>query len=279
MVTQLGSSRISAAAAPEEANAAAAALLGDSPEPFTPVIMPEPVSGLVTLPGGVMLPEGGRVVEAEVRELTGADEEALSKSDGGTNFGRFIQITLQRGTLRIGDWEPPDRSLLDSLLLGDRDTLLLAIRKATYGNEMPHTARCLACGEVLDIVLDLNTDIPMKELENPENRRFTVPLRRGVAVVRLPTGADQNVVLNMKGKTVPEMNTELLSRCVIEINGEPVASRPEPVRALGMADRQTLLTFFTDTQPGPKYEGVKVPCASCERDVPLNIDLADLFRG
>lgn len=269
---------VSSAENPEQAAQVAQDLLSDKPrDDFEPIVLQPPPDATVTLPGGLLEPDGSIITDAEVRELTGADEEALSKADAGRKLDRFIEVTLTRAVVRVGHYEPPSKDVLGALLIGDRDMLMLAIRKATYGNNVDYSTRCPECQEVLDIVLDVDDDIPIRKLENPEQRRFEVPLRKGgAATVRLPVGEDQNAVLT-SNKNVAETNTLLLSRCLIAVNGVPVTGGS--ARSLGMADRKAILDFFIDQQPGPRFEEVKAACPMCEKDVPLMLDWADLFRG
>lgn len=252
---------------------------GIEPDEENPNLISRPPECQVSLPGGLVTVEGDLVQDAEVRELTGADEEALAKADIAKSPGRFVAVLLKRGVARLGDEEPPSPTTLDALLIGDRDTLILAIRRATYGDTLDFSTRCMFCMEGLDMEIDLANEVPIKPMEDPAKRQFEVELRRGrVAVVELPVGADQIHVLAMVNKTVPEMNTMMISRCLKSLDGMPMMGL-EAARSLGMADRQTILDFLGENQPGPKYEEVKAQCPACERDVPLRIDLADLFRG
>lgn len=246
----------------------------------SPLLMPRPPSNnTVTLYGGLMTSPDEVVREAEVRELTGADEEALARQDSTKNLGRFMTTLLKCGVVRIGDKEPPDKASLDSLLIGDRDLLMYHIRLATYGSEMEFGTQCVFCTESLDVVLDLEKDVPMRDMEEPDRRAYEVELRNGrKAVVNLPCGGDQELVLGLTNKSVPEMNTILLGRCLLSIDGVPAIGN-SAARNLGMADRKLILDFIANAQPGPRYEEVKVPCPACEREVPLRIGLADLFRG
>lgn len=274
--------RISAAENPAAAQAVAEAFLSAeaavADEPFEPVFIQRPPDCSVVLPGGLLDMDGNVVTDAEVWELTGEDEEALAKADATKNIGRFISTLLKRGVVRIGEEEPVSKGTLDSLLIGDRDMLLLAIRKATYGHEMEYGTRCPYCFEQLEAVIDLNTDVPIKKMDEPKHS-YEVPLRNDKkAVVRLAQGEDQDKILSLVGKSVPEMNTALLGSCVLTIDGNPTQGAAS-VRALGMQDRKTLLDFITAEQPGPKYEEVKINCPACEREVSLDIDLGVLFRG
>lgn len=271
---------ISAFDDPTLASEAARSLLdnGDRREDDAPVVIDQPPDCSVTLPGGLVTVTNDVITDAEVRELTGADEEALSKADAMRNPARYVQTILGRAVVRIGDHEPPNKDVLSALLIGDRNMLLLGIRRATYGPTMDLSVDCPACEEGLDIEVDLHNDIPIRTMEDPTQRTFTVELRKGrQARVSLPCGGDQDAVLADGKRTVSEMNTLMLSRCVQEIDGQPVMG-PAAVRNLGLADRRAILDFLADTQPGPRLEEVSEECPSCGRNVPVPIDLFGLFR-
>lgn len=270
---------------PEAASALAASILSEDdkdsgpPTVAVPFIQPPPES-IFKLPGGGLLDSDGIMHdEIEVRELTGADEEALSKAEITKSMARYMNLIVKRGLVRIGEHDAPSDKLLGELLIGDREMILLAIRRATYGDTMELTMICPNCGAAVDANYDLASEIPIRSLADPFQRRIDVTLRNGrVAVVRLPTAADQDALLGLQNKTRAEANTVLLSRCLHSIDGLPAASMGV-AQGLGIKDRRIILDGLTDVQPGPKYGEVMVECPGCGSESPSVISLLDLFRG
>jgi hypothetical protein len=266
---------VSALEEPEKAAeiaAAAFSMPNDVPEP-------EPLpDGSVTLPGGYRDMDGTIYTEAVVRELNGADEEMLAKPEVVKNLGRFTQLLLQRGVTRIGPYENPDNNKLGSLLLGDRDMLLLAIRCMTYDTTLEMEVGCPACGESLTVKHDLKTEIPIKTMEDPNERDFVMQLRDGSEVkCLLAVGSDQEAILSGSiTKNTAELSSMLLARCVMTLEGKPLGL--EGVRRLGIKDRRTLLEEITGRQPGPQYNKIDLTCAACAKEFPMRVDLLDLFR-
>lgn len=279
---------VSSSESPEAAAHLAQSILQDASEDTTkeetgtvsiPFITPPPDT-LVRLPGGGILdPHGGINDEAEVRELTGADEEILSKAEATKSMARYVQMLVKRGTVRIGSYEKLTDDLLSELLIGDREALILAIRRATYGDELKLTVVCPACTSSVEVTYDLATEIPTTTLEDPTQRVLEVSLRKGgVARVRIPTCEDQDAVFSVTNKTLSEMNSMLMARCLVTINGQPAQGR-ESVLALGIMDRQKIVEVMNGAQPGPKYNEVQIECPSCGAESPLRVRLLDLFRG
>lgn len=245
-----------------------------------------PPDDLVTLPGGLM--RNGKLIKtAMVRELTGEDEEALARvvSAQPLNPFHFIDRLIKRGTVRIGD-EPPSETekLLPQLLVGDREYLILGIRKATYGNDIEiENWKCPLCGDEATLVMTLD-DIPVTKLKNSaEDIEFDVKLRKGVvARVRLASGEDQVAIFEKENLTQAERETVLLSRCIIKLT-QPDGTEinfdafPSMAQKLGVSDRHKILIKLRDGQPGPKYDQIEYKCGACGEGVNVSVGLGDLF--
>ena len=234
-----------------------------------------PSNSEVILPGGFIAKDGSVIKFAEVRELNGIDEEAISKAG---SVGRALAAMLQRGVVSIGT-SPADKNDIDSLLSGDRDALLLGIRRVTFGDTVDFEFPCPHCKTDLDVVVDLNEDIPVVELDDPlQGRTFTyVSKKHGAIVVGLPTGAVQKKLVENSDKTVSELNTILLAGCIKTINGSASLGASSAL-ALGMVDREAIVAEIVKNNPGPRLGEVKTTCEACGEDIPMPLSLADLFR-
>lgn len=233
--------------------------------------------------GAVKLAQGLRVGEhtyfdAEVKELTGEDEEYITRAVLGGDFARLSQAVLERGVLSIGTVFPTPAQL-DELLIGDREELLLGIRIATYGNELKMKVICAHCQVESDIIVDLAAEIEHVPLKWDSNVwMHKVKLHKlGEATVRITTGADQRAIAGLENKTTSELNTELLSRLVLDIGGVPVKGSKEKMKSLPIRDRETLLEFIIENQPGPDYGKLKNECTVCGRETLLGLAAERLF--
>jgi hypothetical protein len=235
-----------------------------------PVALPPETE--VELPGGLLDPFNGLISVAEVRELTGVDEEAVSKI---ADPAKSLLAILERATVKIGE-EKASKELIDSLFAGDREMLLLAIRKVTFGNEIKlGPGLCPHCEEEQIFKIDLSKDVEIKKLEG--DSEFTVQCKVGLVRATLPKGSTQKAIVESTNRTAAELDTIMLKNCVLSINGQDVIN-PEVVRNLGMLDRRTILKEISDRNPGPQLGALKKECQSCGQEVPLPLSLADLFR-
>lgn len=264
-----------------DANAAVEKFLHGGDTPTAPVLeSPEP--GFFRLPGGFTRGGAGAdvVYDAEVRELTGADEEYLDRVKRGKPE-KFMEGLIERGLVSIGD-QPASKDSIGLLLTGDAERVLLEIRRATYGDTLEYEElTCPHCKERFALTLTLD-DIPVKSLEKSEDRNFEVSLRRGgVAKVHLPRLADLPTL--SAEATDAEVNTAMLANVIdtIERDGRTtyIAGAVDEVRALGIADRKAILNELSNRNIGPDLQAVTFTHDVCQKEVPFPLTAGDLFPG
>jgi hypothetical protein len=229
---------------------------------------------LVLLPGGHINSAGEVIKTAEVRELNGKDEELVNKSP---NLTKAFNVVLERAVVSIGD-EKVTPELLDKMLVGDRDALLLGIYKATFGPTAELSVYCSGCSDIKDVEVDVDRDIEVRKLSNPiADREFTVQGKNNTYLVTLPTGTTQKELINNSDKTVAELNTILLEQTVLEINEQPVISKLQ-IQNMGIADRRKIGDELAKRTSGPQFNEVSITCPDCEGKVVVPINLGALFR-
>lgn len=260
-------------------NAASAAALTDD----FPDIRDVPET-YVELPVGIYI-EDELVTYAEVKELNGRDEEEIAKSQRANGL-RFLQAVVRQGLVRLGDHEVSgDKNLIKRLSLADRDTVLLAISKATFGDELEYqNYPCPECKELMDVNYAID-EIPVKKVDTPGKNKFEVDLRKGKAVLRLPNVADEEKAFNnLASTTDKERDTIFLTNCVLSlVDGKTgvvlnVNGNKEHILNLGVKDRATILTKMNSLAPGPQLSGVKVD-HECGAEVTLPLTPDHLFPG
>lgn len=237
-------------------------------------------SVLANLQRGLIDPTTGTwYTDAEVREMTGADEEYLASLEAqeSITYAEYMSSLLRRAVVRVGAIDitkTPDA--LDGLTIGDRDILFLTIVKATYGVEKTFQADCGSCGKSNDVTMNLDEDFPVIEPSINLRDPITVVLKSGSVVrLRVPTIAD-NTAVAKAGKSIAEQNTMMLSRCAVWGEDKP-SNIVEWARNLNYADRNKLVKTLLNVTAGPKIGEVNVPCAHCKSDLTIRLDWISLL--
>lgn len=273
----MANNSINAAENPALANQLAQqAMTGAAPiEETKSITLLPPTDGVVTLPGGYLTGLGEVYTTAEVRELNGLDEEVISRQP---TIGKALTTILSRAVVSIGN-EPATEAMIDNLLSGDADALMLGIYKATFGSTVILNGYDSEAAAAKQVEIDLNKDLTIKSLLNPvEDRVFTVKGKKASYTVKLPSRKTQKEMIYNADKTAGELNTILLEGCVIEIDGRAVLSKAQ-VQAIGIADRKTIIEAITSRNPGPQFGSIQVDCEDCaggKVDVPIS--LGAIFR-
>jgi len=166
--------------------------------------------GVCNLPGGLVL--GDRTLaRAELRPLTGREEEWVTQH-AATPSAHLASKLLSACFVRLED-EPVNSEIIGKLLVGDRDYLMLQLRRMTLGDRFAAVFSCPACRCAMDVEF-LAQDILVES--RPQN---AATYTWGEVKYRLPNGADQEAVADLPASEAVEA---LLARCVIE--GAPLSA-------------------------------------------------------
>ena len=244
-----------------------------------PLIPPAEATKL-TLPLGLYV-NGVHKKAAQLRELTGVDEELLAKTK---DPGDYFDLVIALGTTSIDDFDLEKLAVVErqawlrSLLLGERDQLFLSIARASFGDTREITFTCSVCTEKQEVTLILSEDFKPKEVNlDGETWEFTTS-KGDVLIYRLVTGDDQREAFNRKGATIAEQNSVILSRCILKLNNGLVVDPMGYVRSLSIKDRGVLLDILVDKQPSINL-GVTTNCAVCGEEQTLPLGWGDIFRN
>jgi len=241
----------------------------------------------VVLPAGVM--DGDKVVTtADIIPMTGMTRKDIARADVRRDATRVTDVILQSCVKALGSVKI-DRRTFTEMLLGDREFLLLQIRKISKGDDVRFSMSCGTCEEPFHGTFSITNDVPVypmpKDVEVVQDgqgrpqRVFKVQSEEyGVeAVFRFPTGADQAVIAkSMRANPVASVYT-LLGRCLISFNG---ASQMEveanlfenlPLPALDFIQSE-----FYSHQPGPDFSE-PVRCPNCGAENQMVFQSADFF--
>lgn len=211
-------------------------------------------SVVATVPGGCWA-NGACCREVRLRELTGEDQTFLMEEGRSLLPAQWTTEVLARCVTGLGSGEPVTRETVRSLTVGDREALLLHLRRLTAGDRLQCVLACPSpdCGEKLDLELKTADLLLPSYGDSPERHETWV--RDGEAAYRvsfrLPTGTDQEAAAALARADLSAAVDLLLHRCVESVFSAagvpseefPAALREQLPARMAELDAQAELTL------------------------------------
>jgi len=216
----------------------------------------------IILPGGLPL-NGSIERSARFRPLTGRIEQALAELVLGPNRPGDVTAVLGAALDSIGS-QPADTGQVADLCVADRQYLMLRLSAMIEGEQMWLKVSCAHCGAPFDVDIR-RCDLPVKPA-GPGFPQITVRLNGWTMDVRVPTGADQEVV---GGHPEEEALRLLLERCICSVNGEP--AKTDVVDRLSESDIRAIDLALDDASPAV-CDQLLVSCPECGQDQYAQLD-------
>ena len=233
--------------------------------------MEVPVEAVPLPSQGLIYPEGTSIHQCETVEIKAmtAREEDILTSRALIKRGTVISELLRSCLI--------DKSIdVDSMISGDRNALMTAIRITGYGSDYEVEVTCPDCGESSKQSFNL-AELPIKRLEiepveEGSNRfTFTLPVSKKNVVFRFLTGADeQNIAVEQDrkkkknlGGDVDSLVTNRLLYSIVSVGDISDRSKISMfVRNMPARDSRMLRKFMDDNEPGVEMKAW-MECSSC----------------
>lgn len=157
----------------------------------------------------------------EIKEMTTKEEEILmneSLIQQGLMVDRLIESVVNNKQISA-----------DSLLVGDKNAIIIAMRIEGYGKEYEISVPCPSCGNYNEKEVDLSAIKPVEpetEIEINEKGTFTttLPKTKAVVEIRLLTGKDEKIISETNAKTkkygLQRPIATQYSRMIVSVNNE-----------------------------------------------------------
>ena len=177
----------------------------------------------IRLPGGFWL-DGTCHQEAVLRFLNGDDEAFLLETGGSLLLAQRTTALLARCLMRLGPMDRVTTEAVASLTAGDREALLLNLRRLTLGDRLQGVLSCPdpGCGEKMDLDLKVS-DLLLPPYQHAREQYETTIAENGnnySVRFRLPTGADQEMVAASAYSDPQAAADLLLHRCLERVAAE-----------------------------------------------------------
>jgi len=241
----------------------------------------------VELPSqGIFYPPGHPLHQqatVEIRYMTAKEEDILTSRSllkAGVALDRMLQNILVDKNLNV-----------NSLLVGDKNALLVAARRTGYGPEYETTVTCPACTTTVEHAFDISDPPTNEYLKNAEDWGISVstngtlsielPMSRVVVGCRLLTGEDETRLLKeserkAKRKMDSSTTTDTFRAFIVSVNGDENPFAIESyIQAMPARDARHLRTIYNSLVPNIDLTQA-FECTQCgheaEMEVPLGVD-------
>lgn len=211
-----------------------------------------------------------------LREMTGADEEYVNRADIKSNGAKISTALLSRCVTSVGtltrksvgsakEWE----NIFKTMLVGDRDKILLELRRISIGEtiEVSHTCPNPECKAKLKTELSID-ELEIKEFDGLYEIPFELPKgyrdKKGVlhkkGIMRRPNGLDGELLTPLAKNNIAKAETTLLTRICKFEDGAYIDE--SVMSSLSIKDRNYLQSVLNEHQFGVDMT-VDVMCDHC----------------
>jgi hypothetical protein len=208
----------------------------------------------------IILPHGFSVNGELRRELgvrpVGAEDDAFLVESSGTLPAHRVNALLSRCIRPTDAWPFDPGTIVRSLVAGDREALLLHLRRVTLGDDFVGLFRCAApaCAEPLELALRASDLLLPPYPETAERYARTVE-HDGVSYdvsFRLPTAGDLEDVVDVAGTDTDVATRGMLRRCLervayagrmLDVTALPQPAGDRIAAAMAALDPQAIIEF------------------------------------
>jgi len=219
----------------------------------------------------------------EIKFMTAKEEDILSSRSllkEGVALDRMLQNILVEKAINVA-----------SLLVGDKNALLVAARRTGYGPEYETKVTCPACGNTDEFSFDISEppthnyqekmEVYKVTLNEANNLMITLPMTRAIVECRLLNGKDEQRIFKeaerkAKKKIDTGSTTDAFRSYIVSVNGESSPFTIESfIQAMPARDSRILRRAYTSCIPNIDLEQ-EYECTDCgyesEMEVPLGVD-------
>lgn len=237
----------------------------------------------VLLPGGLWA-DGVRHQQAGLRPLNGDDEAFLLDTNGVLLPAEQTTALIARCLVRLGSLDLTTRepeALVRSMTVGDREALLLHLRRLTTGERLQCVLQCPDpnCGEQMDLELRVSDLLlpPYAETQPEYEAVLSENGMRSHVRFRLPTGADQEAAGSLARTDSQAAADLLLRRCLLQlVVGGGCAATVTSETDLPDLVRRELPALLAKHDPQAELL-LRLNCSVCDRAFTALFDAAAYF--
>jgi len=227
----------------------------------------------VAIPGGIWdrgVPECDRPHrELMLRPVAPEDEVFVLDSHD--------MVPSTRATALLARCLEGGRETAEALTAGDREAMLLQLRRLSIGEHVPCVLQCPVetCSEPMEFALQI-ADLLVPAYAAPLGQHELIADEEGARyelTFRLPNGADLDAVAPLARTNAPLAALELLDRCVANARANGVPQSPESLPA---GVRARVAAAMAERDPQAEIE-LELVCPACGQAITTIFDTASFL--
>lgn len=223
----------------------------------------------VGLPGGLWPADGdgAPIREVELRALADSDQPFVLDM-------REVLPPATRATALLARCLEGGEEAAHALTIGDREALLLHLRRLTFGEAMECVLRCpeASCGKPMEFSLRID-DLLIPPYPEP-SRSHSLQIEAGSSeygiVFRIPTAADLDAAAAFAAENAERGALELLRRCVLHADRDGTEC---DVTVLPSCAREAVAEAMARHDPQAELE-LDLSCPACQNAFSVVFDAA-----
>lgn len=243
------------------------------------------------LPTGIApLPSNGLIYPAD-HPCSGKEELEILGMTVGSEDILTNRVFIKKGSVitKLIESCLLDKTIdVNSLISGDRNTLMIAIRITGYGNEYNLSMNCPSCDTRQEITVDLNTlnirHLKISPVAPGANQfEFTLPMSKRKVVFKFLTGSEEEEIIaemeakKKKGIQEDKMISSRLFRSIVSVDGiSNKVQLGQFIKIMSAGDSLKLRKYIDTNEPGIEMK-VDFTCKSCDHFEVLGLPLSAEF--
>jgi hypothetical protein len=216
----------------------------------------------------------------DIRAMTAREEDILTSRaliKKGTVITHLIKSCLTNKDIDVS-----------SLLAGDRNALMIAVRITGYGEKYNSDASCPGCGTNQKSAFNLSA-LPIRALNltptlpGANSFEFILPLTGKRVEFKFATGRDEEEATitsdrrRKQGIMTENIVTNALQRAILSVDGDPNKSQiANFVRHMPARDSLALRNYISNNEPGVDLT-VPFSCTSCDHEEDIALPMGVNF--
>jgi hypothetical protein len=225
----------------------------------------------------IILPCGVSVGErwyrsAWLHPVTGHEEDFLLQEGRLLPAAARVTQLITRCLHRLGPVEPVGADMVRRLSVGDREALLLHLRRLTLGDRISCLLSCPACGKKMDLDLQIEELLlpPYTQAQMVHETEISDGENSYRVVFRLPNGEDQETAVAQAAESVASAAELVLQRCVEQVT----SAEDERLSDLPPVVLRELPEKMAELDPQAEVL-LDLICPECETGFVVPFDTAD----